>query len=505
MNNLYIFAIGGSGQRVMHSFMMLLAGGMKLNIAGKVTPVFIDTDINSHALKECIELIGQYREIHENLCNSIYCENGASAIDSIHEKMFTQVVDGPVQLVTAGNKTLAKLIDNGGEELLSDDGKAELANLYSDEMLNMPLDYGFVGVPAIGSVALNYLLNTTGADNLIDSIQPGDGIFIIGSIFGGTGAAGLPLLLNKISLSKGANINQFYIGALSILPYFKFDDVNADTPPTPMEDYFKLFDANSFDAKTKAALYYYNTHIKNVSSLYYLGLPDAYRSKIKKAIGGVQANQEPDYFETVAARSLFDFSNTAAFVNAAGPSYHVYNLKDTLRPKGAAQIYDLKDIPDVKVQHSLIRLQMFRYIYLICVKNYLNNPKLGFTISSCFKEGDYAIVKEWVQPFFVKYQTWLNGLANGNHGLPLKYAQDGFNDAPEKDITSYFIPNISKTVTKGFLSKCTEIEDPMILNNMTKAIGMLTTAVASNGRDKYQAVIYTVEYAIEKVINEKII
>ena len=59
MNNLYVFAIGGSGERVMRSLIMLLASGVKLN-ANSVTPVFVDNDKNSAALTRCENLIKFY-------------------------------------------------------------------------------------------------------------------------------------------------------------------------------------------------------------------------------------------------------------------------------------------------------------------------------------------------------------------------------------------------------------------------------------------------------------
>ena len=52
MNNLYVFAIGGSGERVMKSLIMMLATGMPLG-AKKLIPVFVDNDVNSNALTSC--------------------------------------------------------------------------------------------------------------------------------------------------------------------------------------------------------------------------------------------------------------------------------------------------------------------------------------------------------------------------------------------------------------------------------------------------------------------
>ena len=60
MNNLYVFAIGGSGERVMKSLIMMLTTGMPLG-AKKLIPVFVDNDVKSNALTSCLDLINYYR------------------------------------------------------------------------------------------------------------------------------------------------------------------------------------------------------------------------------------------------------------------------------------------------------------------------------------------------------------------------------------------------------------------------------------------------------------
>ena len=43
MDRLFVFGIGGSGERVMRSLVMLVAGGMEMN-CGTIVPVLIDSD-----------------------------------------------------------------------------------------------------------------------------------------------------------------------------------------------------------------------------------------------------------------------------------------------------------------------------------------------------------------------------------------------------------------------------------------------------------------------------
>ena len=64
------------------------------------------------------------------------------------------------------------------------------------------------------------------------SFHQGDKIFIINSIFGGTGAAGFPLLLKVLrsgnpSITNSQDIKNAHIGAITVLPYF---NVTSDPP-----------------------------------------------------------------------------------------------------------------------------------------------------------------------------------------------------------------------------------------------------------------------------------
>ena len=60
------------------------------------------------------------------------------------------------------------------------------------------MDIGFVGNPNIGSVVLNQFKDSDEFKGFSNIFGEGDRIFIISSIFGGTGAAGFPTILKNI-------------------------------------------------------------------------------------------------------------------------------------------------------------------------------------------------------------------------------------------------------------------------------------------------------------------
>src|SRR5204862_1204915 len=122
-----------------------------------------------------------------------------------------------------------------------------LSLLYSEENFHKPLSVGFKGNPNVGSVVLNSLKDGPGFKAFEGAFGNEDRIFIISSIFGGTGAAGFPLLLKNFRNHSKTVIKQSQIGALTVMPYFKLADVGNASD----------IDSNNFMTKTKATLTYY--------------------------------------------------------------------------------------------------------------------------------------------------------------------------------------------------------------------------------------------------------
>ena len=70
--------------------------------------------------------------------------------------------------------------------------------MFSDYQLETKMDIGFVGSPNIGSVALNQLKDSEEFRQFANVFQSNDRIFVVSSIFGGTGAAGYPVIVKNI-------------------------------------------------------------------------------------------------------------------------------------------------------------------------------------------------------------------------------------------------------------------------------------------------------------------
>jgi ribosomal protein S6E (S10) len=169
-----------------------------------------------------------------------------------------------LQIKDTDDKSFQKFMD---VSTMSRENQAMVKLLFSEKNLKSKMDVGFKGNPNIGSVVLNQIVNSDDFDTFANGFSAGDKIFIISSIFGGTGASGFPLLLKTLrtgnSFPNFQTINDAEIGAVTILPYFKLK------PSDESE-----IDSSTFISKTKSALAYYEDNIsKNnqINALYYLG------------------------------------------------------------------------------------------------------------------------------------------------------------------------------------------------------------------------------------------
>jgi hypothetical protein len=303
MSKLFVFGIGGTGSRVIRSLAMLLASGMKLN-ADEVIPIIIDPDRSNGDLSRTVQVLRHYQRIREQ---SSADEGG----------FFSARVTSLSQMDTDGKQqgngqflfTISDLDDNRFRDLLEfgqldDANKALTGLLFSKENLDAQMDVGFKGNPNIGSIVLNRFYNSKEFRIFASNFRQGDRIFIISSIFGGTGAAGFPLLVKNIR-NAGAEIENHLllrnaaIGAITVMPYFGV---------TRQQE--SQIDKSSFFSKTRAALEYYYRNISgnnSVNSIYYIG--DRIMKDYPNHEGASKQKNDAHFVEFAAALAIEDFAS----------------------------------------------------------------------------------------------------------------------------------------------------------------------------------------------------
>jgi hypothetical protein len=269
MARIFVFGIGGTGSRVIKSLTILLATGVKTNDFD-IVPILIDPHKDLTELKNCKKLLDRYSYFHEQMYGNYEPKTDGG--------FFRSKVVSLGAIGTEGLKEDfdydSRIDDSFGDflkvnRMSADDPNKDLINLlYSDVSLNKKLSVGFKGNPNIGSVVLNQFEDSTWYKTFGKIFSPGDKIFIISSIFGGTGASGFPLLLKNLRNHENKNIKEAEIGALPIMPYFKLSDPDENNPN-------KDIDSDNFFTKTKSALSYYSKNLKGLNALYYLADPHA--------------------------------------------------------------------------------------------------------------------------------------------------------------------------------------------------------------------------------------
>ena len=278
---LFIFGIGGTGSRVLKSLIMLSAAGVKpLDKDGKplhdfeIVPVIIDPHKSNEDLKRTERLLADYRLIRRKLYGDATEATGffATKISLLSELM----CDSSIQLADTPVCNLAAVEQSKFREFISyntmnEPNQALTSLLFADYQLENKMRIGFVGSPNIGSVALNQIKDSDEFKAFANVFNQGDRIFFVSSIFGGTGAAGFPILVKnirhaeKLDVSNKDILRRAPIGALTVLPYFNIEH-NEDS----------RINKADFVVKTQSALHYYNKTLTNdsryaINALFYVG------------------------------------------------------------------------------------------------------------------------------------------------------------------------------------------------------------------------------------------
>lgn len=415
MAKLYIFGIGGTGARVLRSLTMMLASGVQLG-QDEVVPIFIDPDESNADLSRTVDLMNLYNRIHRELTFA------SSNNNKFFRTTITEDLPGfRLQIRDTDDKSFQRFMD---VSTMSRENQALVKLLFSEKNLKSKMDVGFKGNPNIGSVVLNQIVNSSDFATFANGFSAGDKIFIISSIFGGTGASGFPLLLKTLrtgnSFPNFQAINDAEIGAVTILPYFKLK------PSGESE-----IDSSTFISKTKSALAYYEDNIsKNnqINALYYLG--DNVQNTYENNEGGVEQKNDAHLVEFLAATAIVDFSKGSYPVTVNKE----LGIKD--EPKDGTvsftSFYDnISDMVRCPLTQFVLVANCFKDNWdTISTKVLAANGKV-----SGFNEDLYrSQFVGWLKDFQNNFLTWLTELKGNKRSLDLFNLECG--DKPFEVVTN---------------------------------------------------------------------
>lgn len=392
MSKLYIFAIGGTGARVLKSLTFLLAAGVKCE-ATQIIPIIIDPDEANGDVSRTIEILRSYQEIKNLL------KFDSSASNRFFKTSIEPVIDSYRITVPNTNEKFKNFIRFN---TLSRENKVLVSLLYSQKNLNTNLDVGFKGNPNMGSVVLNQFQNSQGFKDFAGKFEANDRIFIISSIFGGTGAAGFPLLLKNLrspsdDLSNHAILKGANIGAISVLPYFGVED-----------DPEKTVDKKTFLSKTKAALGYYRDRVnQHVNTMYYIG--DQIKRYYENVEGSVGQKNDSHFIELAAALSILDFVGSDPNENNEVKEFGI---------RGDVSKITFNDLYDQTKSRIYQPLVQYYLTHLFLENGFKNSIKSRFAadLKITSKEMNGEFFKEW-RKFNKSFWQWLEEMDNNERAF----------------------------------------------------------------------------------------
>ena len=321
----FVMGIGGTGMRCIESLIHLCAMGM-----------FDDTDIHLLAL-DTDKNNGNFARL-KALKEAYVNAKGLDAASRVAQKdtFFSANIKYYEFSPDYQQKSTFKAVFNYGNTYRIHKEETDLADLVlTDKVKDFNLLHGYRAQTHLGSMMMYHSIIEKAKSQanselknfiseLIKSTTSGHArVFILGSVFGGTGASSIPIIPQAISkaaeiISNGtANVLQkSYFGSTLLTAYFCFRSPNA----TEIDKQGVIATSDKFALNSQVAMMFYedDATVKSVYQKFYMmgteGIQwnpmqrnDAEESET--ITGGAKQENDSHYIELLAACSALDFFN----------------------------------------------------------------------------------------------------------------------------------------------------------------------------------------------------
>jgi hypothetical protein len=440
MTTYYALGIGGSGSRCLEALIYLCAAG--LGPKGKLTLVFVDPDRNNYNLSRALRVAELYCSL-QGIERGDECGLFGTKIVQTSPRFWSPFGDGQIT-PTLGNYFQYEVLKNKQQ-----DDAALFDMLYNVEQRKANLTVGFRGRPSIGAAVFGAKVN-------LDTEEPWRGlsariseestngtvkIFSFGSLFGGTGAAGLPTIPRILCMKKDPGTGAYagrnpkaFTGACLLLPYFTFP------PPRQVARDEVFAQSEYFVLNSKEALRYYAN--SDCNRLYVLGAADPAEQAAFEIGGEKQANL-PSFVEMLGAlgsRNFFEEDSSGSRVAILGRSSPgSIGWEDV--PEGALVQAKLGQL--TRAAFAFVRL-FYPYLQELSEVQhtwYWTLPRRRAWYQDLFERRAVSLADAGVQSairdqheFFQYYLTWLRDLHAGNRaggGFQVRLADASAFQTPE--------------------------------------------------------------------------
>lgn len=250
--------------------------------------------------------------------------------------------------------------------------------LFTEEELNEELGQGFRGHPAIGAAALSLLsmhAKNPPWQRLISGIkneigQPsGSRVFIVGSVFGGTGASAIHPVARFLRSIPETNADCLKIGVGALVPYFQFvpKPPSPDDPqPTGEPETPRLAaKAEWFALATRAAVEFYHHLLENndwpFDAFYWVGDSGLMKVKNYESGGPAQKNEAHFVEMLVALAALEFFQIPAANFNDQVGCHYAGPRHDVEPPTKEKNLLDWLDLPLALLKRREVQAKLLRF------------------------------------------------------------------------------------------------------------------------------------------------
>lgn len=322
----YVIGVGGTGARSLESLTYLAAAGL---FTRPLYVLIIDPDQNNGNSKKTRQVVDWYHQLQR--CDQPSNPTRSGIFGFGRKKLPPPVVfSAPINHSGQGarhqspvfwrnpnmpSRTFEQAIDFSRQ---TTDFQDFIRLFYQESDLQMPLNIGYRGRTSIGAVALKIDLDGTVSDeggglhelvnNLQADLQNGNPrVFVVGSVFGGTGAAALPTIpafIKHLDPSLiGPNVGRLQFGCAMLIPYFSFPKGSTGNGDGPAPD------SDEHMVATKAALLHYAHVPPGYKHVYLLGAPEQFRTSTSYEPGDESQVNTSHYAEFVSALAALDFFN----------------------------------------------------------------------------------------------------------------------------------------------------------------------------------------------------
>lgn len=397
----YLIAVGGTGARCLEAVVYLTAAGL---FTEPLHVLLVDPDTENGNGAAVIKLISDYHKVHLEIQpqNARYKWSLKSPSKPlffktpINKEASTPEVQHPF-FWNYTHEDERKFRDFINYDSRPQPVKNFINLFYNRDDLEMQIDEGYQGRANVGAVAMSQDLEDTkrtdgsGLKEMIDmlrsDLQNGPArIFLVGSVFGGSGSSGLFVLPNLFKEMGRADLTEnmrerIRWGAAMLAPYFNTPSdlehaVNNGKPP----------DNVKHQASSKAALAYFSNTSPNLNHIYCIGAPSKTLTSERYAHGGESQKNNAHYAELVAALAALDFFNLETIRENEKQFHFADSFRNDLNLGFSWDTLPINPVRHAERRETIKRLLVsfttFTYLY----KNLLHER---------FMHGDYKFSKAY--------------------------------------------------------------------------------------------------------------